>query len=186
MLLVSPKTDALQGAARRAAPYLGFHALTLGVVATVIGLLTLFKNHFVIAGLWDAAAHNQRSLDLQLLDGFIGPPIWYGPWTNTLGNIALFLPLGFLLYLLLFHRLRYPILGTFLIGAATSLGIEIAQFIFAAGYSDVDDLLTNSLGALFGAWVAARMGARSQLKTSTVILVISLGVLAAASAGQGY
>lgn len=186
MLLVSPKTDTLLGPARRAVPHLEFHALTLGVVAVVIGLLTLLKNHFVIAGLWDAAAHNQRSLDLRLFNGFIDSPVWYGPLTNTFGNIVLFLPLGFLLHLLISHRLRYPILGILLGGAAVSLCIEIAQFVFAAGYSDVDDLLTNSLGALIGAWLAARMGEQGRLWISAFTLMVSFAVLAAASMGRVF
>ncbi len=40
------------------------------------------------------SAHAVRSLDLQMFNGFDNPTIWYGPWTNTMGNVLLFMPLG--------------------------------------------------------------------------------------------
>lgn len=135
-------------------------AVGLGVVGSVVLALTLFKSQFVIGDLWDPVAHQQRSLDLQLFNGFVDPPIWYGPWTNSAGNILLFLPIGALLFPLLRTATRHPVLGAVLIGAAASLLIEAAQFVFAVGYSDVDDLLFNTLGAGLGAWWAARLARR--------------------------
>lgn len=132
-------------------------AVGLGVAGSVVLALTLFKSQFVIGDLWDPVAHQQRSLDLQLFNGFVDPPIWYGPWTNSAGNILLFLPLGASLFTLLRTATRYPILSTVLIGAAASLFIEVSQFVFAVGYTDVDDLLFNTLGAALGAWCAARL-----------------------------
>lgn len=130
-------------------------AVGLGVVGSVVLALTLFKSQFVIGDLWDPVAHQQRSLDLQLLNGFVNPSIWYGPWTNSAGNILLFLPLGALLFTLFRTVTRYPILSAVLIGAAASLFIEVSQFVFAVGYTDVDDLLFNTVGAGLGAWGAA-------------------------------
>lgn len=130
-------------------------AVGLGVMGSVVLALTLFKSQFVIGDLWDPVAHQQRSLDLQLFNGFVDPPIWYGPWTNSVGNILLFLPLGALLFALLRTVTRYPILSSVLIGAAASLFIEVSQFVFAVGYTDVDDLLFNTVGTGLGAWCAA-------------------------------
>lgn len=159
-------------------------ALTLGVHAPVIALVTLFKSRFEVAGLWDAAAHEQRSLDLELFNGFVAPAVWYGPWINTLGNVLLFIPLGFLLHLLFRHRLRHPLLGTFLAATAVSFGIEAAQFIFALGYSDVDDLLTNSLGAWLGALLATRVPRRGRRWLTVLTLLGSLAGLAVAGVGR--
>ncbi|MFF0831101.1 VanZ family protein [Brevibacillus sp. NPDC003359] len=67
---------------------------------------------------------------------------------NLVGNIAVFVPLGFLLPLLFvsfknMHRVFFLTLGA-------SLVIEMLQFLFALGSIDVDDLLLNGLGGLVG------------------------------------
>ena len=73
-------------------------------------------------------------------------------WLNVLLNIALFVPLGFLLPLLskLFRKWYAP-LGA---GFGVSLLIELTQLITGSGLCDVDDLFTNTLGAMLG-WCAA-------------------------------
>ena len=74
-------------------------------------------------------------------------------WLNVLLNIALFIPLGFLLPLLLSKLFRkwYAALGA---GFGVSLLIELSQFFTGRGMCDVDDLFTNTLGAMLG-WCAA-------------------------------
>ena len=74
-------------------------------------------------------------------------------WLNVLLNIALFVPLGFLLPLLLSKLFRkwYAALGA---GFGVSLLIELSQFFTGRGMCDVDDLFTNTLGAMLG-WCAA-------------------------------
>ena len=75
-------------------------------------------------------------------------------WLNVLLNIALFVPLGFLLPLLskLFRK-WYLSLGA---GFGASLLIELTQLLTARGMCDVDDLFTNTLGAMLG-WCAAML-----------------------------
>ena len=69
-------------------------------------------------------------------------------WLNVLLNIALFVPLGFLLPLLWKpFRKWYAALGA---GFGVSLLIELAQFFTGRGMCDVDDLFTNTLGAMLG------------------------------------
>lgn len=74
-------------------------------------------------------------------------------WLNVLLNITLFVPLGFLLPLLLSKLFRkwYAALGA---GFGVSLLIELSQFFTGRGMCDVDDLFTNTLGAMLG-WCAA-------------------------------
>ena len=80
---------------------------------------------------------------------------------NTLGNIALFLPLGILLPLL-FDRFR-SLRRVILLAAFLSLSIETIQF-FSAFFGnfrsvDIDDVLLNTLGACVGYaiwWLAGR------------------------------
>jgi glycopeptide antibiotics resistance protein len=66
---------------------------------------------------------------------------------GNLLNIALFLPLGFLLPLL-WPSWNRPI-GVLLFGFAFSLMIEASQLLNIR-FTDIDDVLLNSLGALLG------------------------------------
>lgn len=75
-------------------------------------------------------------------------------WLNVLLNIALFIPLGFLLPLLAKpFRKWYAALGA---SFGVSLLIELAQLFTGRGMCDVDDLFTNTLGAMLG-WCAAML-----------------------------
>jgi glycopeptide antibiotics resistance protein len=68
-------------------------------------------------------------------------------FNNVLGNIGLFIPLG--IYLQLFKREKRILTGIFLI-VIISLSVEILQFIFAIGATDIDDILLNCLGGIIG------------------------------------
>jgi len=65
---------------------------------------------------------------------------------NILGNIVLFIPLGMLLPTLTQKSGK----GTLIFGICTSAFIEIAQFIFGLGSTDIDDLIMNTVGVLIG------------------------------------
>lgn len=67
---------------------------------------------------------------------------------NVLGNVALFVPLGFLLPLLISKRQTF--LWQLLIGLLASVVIELCQYLFAARIFDVDDIVLNAAGAVFG------------------------------------
>ena len=63
------------------------------------------------------------------------------------GNIGWFFPFGFALPLLIKNMsLKKTIFLTFLF----SLFIEASQYIFAVGYSEIDDLILNTLGGALG------------------------------------
>ena len=64
---------------------------------------------------------------------------------NFFGNVVMFMPIGF------FVALLWKLSGAkvVLAGFLTSLFIEVTQ-LFLARNSDVDDLMLNTLGALFG------------------------------------
>jgi glycopeptide antibiotics resistance protein len=74
--------------------------------------------------------------------------------SNLVGNILLLLPLGFFLPTL-WTKLR-SFKRTLLIGILSSLSIETAQYIFAylglsiGRASDIDDVILNSIGVIFG------------------------------------
>ena len=69
-------------------------------------------------------------------------------WGNVLLNIAMFVPLGFLLPLMGKPFRRWFV--TIPAGFGISLGIELAQLALKRGICDVDDLFCNGLGAMIG------------------------------------
>lgn len=69
-------------------------------------------------------------------------------WANVLLNVAMFMPMGFLLPLL-GKRLR-KWYATIPVGFAASLAIELFQLAAGRGICDVDDLFCNVLGAVIG------------------------------------
>lgn len=84
---------------------------------------------------------------------------WFGPLFDYLGNMAFFLPIGVLLFILLEHH-RRAIGLVVVVGALTSATVEILQYVLALGHSDASDLLFNTLGALVGAVIARLAGRR--------------------------
>lgn len=73
--------------------------------------------------------------------------------TNTVLNVLLFVPLGF--FLPVFWERFLPFPRAVLFGFFTSLLIESLQ-IFTLRATDVNDLMTNTLGTLLG-WILARI-----------------------------
>ncbi len=71
--------------------------------------------------------------------------IWF---TNLFGNIIAFMPLGFLLPLLS-ERWKGAIKIT-IFSFFVSLTVETIQLVFHVGGFDVDDMILNTIGGLFG------------------------------------
>ena len=73
-------------------------------------------------------------------------------------NVLLFLPFGFLGGWA-FEAMRNVLCCTML-GAAVSVGIECLQLVTGRGFFQIDDILTNTLGAFLGSlvfWLLRRM-----------------------------
>lgn len=64
----------------------------------------------------------------------------------ALGNVAWFVPFGFLVP----RMKKVSLLQTALLAFLLSLSIEILQFAFANGVTETDDLILNTLGAVLG------------------------------------
>ena len=69
-------------------------------------------------------------------------------WLNVFLNIGLFVPFGCLLPIVLRWARSWH--GMLICGFLTSLGIESVQLLLNRGIFDVDDLFTNTLGAMLG------------------------------------
>ena len=67
---------------------------------------------------------------------------------NFLGNILLFIPIGFLMCSI--RKTPHHKILTFFSGFFLSVSIEAAQFIFHSGQSDIDDIIFNTVGILLG------------------------------------
>jgi len=67
-------------------------------------------------------------------------------------NVVVFVPLGFLLSCVS-QKLKWWMV--LLIGFGISLSIELLQFVFKRGFSEVDDLTHNTLGCLIGIMIVA-------------------------------
>lgn len=118
------------------------------IIAAVL-VFTVGKAYFSVPGVWSAENHQVQELRLEPLSSFKYYNVWWGPWLNLIGNIALFVPVGWVAFLIF-----GGIWPATLAGLAFSFLIEVAQYVLAAGYSDVDDLLFNTLGTLLGAMAA--------------------------------
>ncbi|MEV4600643.1 VanZ family protein [Amycolatopsis sp. NPDC049253] len=79
---------------------------------------------------------------------------------NNLGNIALFVPLGFLAHVV--TRRKAAVVAA---SAGLSLAIETVQY-FIGRSADVDDVLLNTLGAALGLVLATRVAAKAQVPSA--------------------
>jgi len=95
---------------------------------------------------------SRAGIDLQLFGT-------WGQWAQSkayfLENILLFIPFGFCLPIV-WRRMRNPFFLALAAGAVSVL-IELSQYITGRGYCQIDDVVTNSFGALIGCliyWMA--------------------------------
>ncbi|MCI8838294.1 MAG: VanZ family protein [Hungatella sp.] len=73
---------------------------------------------------------------------------WKAVVLNLGGNVVGFMPFGFILPVV--SRRGRTWYNTFLLGFFLSLCIESTQLVFKVGSFDVDDLLLNTVGGIFG------------------------------------
>ncbi|HIW95224.1 MAG TPA: VanZ family protein [Candidatus Corynebacterium gallistercoris] len=166
--------------------------LALAVYTAVMVSLVMLKSFYRIGYLWDPANQRRRGVSLQPL-AELGGGTWFGPLFSYGGNVAFFVPFGVLVYVLLWNQRRWGervrgersrlIVVNTLIGMATSVAMEAAQYVFALGHTDIDDLLFNTLGAAVGAGFAALCGPRWH--KVWVWLALAVGVVFAVLVGLG-
>ncbi len=133
--------------------------MALVAYGAVVAALTMLKAFFVIGMLWRPEAQRNRSMEWEPFALYRNSTTWFGPLFDYLGNMAFFIPLGVLLFIVLEHHRRATALVV-VVGALTSGTVETLQYVFALGHSDVSDLMFNVLGALVGATIARLAGRR--------------------------
>lgn len=82
-------------------------------------------------------------------------------------NVIVFIPIGMILGSLL--RVKGSCLVVLLIGCSISVTIEALQFCFMRGFSEVDDVMHNTLGCVLGYILV--LGARFVVKGSRLRVV---------------
>ena len=87
-----------------------------------------------------------------------GIPTWFGyHHLEFTANIVMFVPLGFLITLLLTQRLWWLAL---IICPAISISIELTQAAFlAARFATVSDVVSNTIGAILGIFIGVLLRA---------------------------
>lgn len=83
-------------------------------------------------------------------------------------NVLLFAPLGLLLA---FSSSRLNWRAPFIIGLGISISIEMIQFLFKTGFSEVDDIIHNTLGCMigYGLYSLIRFGYRKFFKRRVAV-----------------
>jgi hypothetical protein len=76
----------------------------------------------------------------------------YDPAKHFVQNLAMFVPVGFLLFLAHQRKLGSPVL-VFSFGLSISVLIETIQLLGGFGSCDVDDMISNTVGALAGVFL---------------------------------
>ena len=148
--------------------------VALVAYCAIIVSLTMLKAFFVIGLLWIPENQRVRGLSLIPLNDLWESSSLFTQVFGYGGNFAFFVPFGVLFYLLC-GRIGL----TTLFGAGFSLLIEISQYLFQLGFSDIDDFLFNTLGAAAGAWIATWAGPRARWLwiALTAVLVVVFAAL---------
>ncbi len=93
---------------------------------------------------------------------------------NLLGNILLFVPMGvYFEYFRRCYRDKKNILISFFSVMLVSVAVEITQYIFGLGVTDVDDVILNTIGGLIGIIVLRIFFAIFKDKIRTAIIIAS-------------
>lgn len=100
---------------------------------------------------------------------------------NLIGNIALLIPIGFLVPCIN-QKLNWK--NSLFIAIISGLTIEMMQVVLGVGIFDIDDILLNTLGVMIGYWaflIFARWlrskNFRAIIAVTTIIIIVSASAL---------
>lgn len=87
---------------------------------------------------------------------------------EVIENIIIFIPFGLYLKTLNIHNSR-----TIFLGFLLSLSLELSQYIFGIGASDITDLITNTIGVIIGVGIYQLLKKLFKDKTNKIILALA-------------
>jgi glycopeptide antibiotics resistance protein len=127
-----------------------FIAFTAFAVYIIILLrLAVFRDDFLSYGLFRHGTFNIVPLAAYLK--LYSTHAYYFMFIQFAGNIGWFIPFGFLLP---FITVRFGTLKPILLfGFLLSFIIELSQFAFGTGVTELDDLILNTFGVAVGFWL---------------------------------
>lgn len=123
-----------------------FMTLLFWIYVIVLLRFTVFRDDFSLSHIMV-----NGKLNLELFTAYIpflrGGFIWLFIYLFV-GNIVWFIPLG---VYLVWKEPGRTVWRAVLIGLLLSIAIEVSQYIFGVGVTEVDDLVLNTAGTLIGA-----------------------------------
>lgn len=129
-------------------------------ISFILYLVILFRITVFRAGFSFENLLKNGTINITLFQGYI-PILEGGNWFRFIylfvGNIIWFVPFGAYLQFRQHQRKVEKIGAIVLLGFFLSLIIESLQYVFGTGYSEIDDLILNTLGALIGALLCKRI-----------------------------
>ena len=75
---------------------------------------------------------------------------WHDLLVQNIMNVLVFVPIGFLMGGAFKNVKGWTV---FWGGLCLSVGIEASQFVFSRGFSEIDDVIHNTLGTMIGFWI---------------------------------
>lgn len=131
--------------------------LMLVAVTVGIALATLWLSGKAYTKVDPVPFHDLRVLKDRLAEGPVPVPTFVALVSPMILNLLLFLPWGFLVFVLL-DRPDRPVPQTYLLtlvlAVGMSLAVEATQYFLPTRVTDVNDVIFNALGALLGALLA--------------------------------
>lgn len=97
-------------------------------------------------------------------------------FSNTVGNIAVFLPLGYLLPIL--TRKINNLYKVFIVSISISILFESLQYVFYLGTLDIDDVILNTTGGVIGYIIYYFIKKLMKTRKSTYIASVILSFIA--------
>lgn len=128
---------------------------TILLISTII--LILFFT-FIVRETFEVRCVGSRGLMLipfrELYSLFTAPNHSFYFWQIVL-NILLFIPFGFILScnLYMYRRAQHLFLQILLSGLFVSVSVELLQYLTSRGFTEIDDVINNTAGAMIG-WLA--------------------------------
>ena len=106
--------------------------------------MTVFRNGFVDSDVFSNGSLNLVPFSdlIRIANNDMGVFVYL-----ALGNIVVFMPFGFFIA---WYEKNVGLAVVTLWGFFLSLGIELSQYVFGTGVTEIDDIILNTLGCLLG------------------------------------
>lgn len=116
-----------------------------------IGYFILLANLLFVSGRYGSLSKRVSLIPFKTISSYLESIYYYKSYAaiiNIVGNIVLFIPIGFIISIYIKNKLLDLIILLLI-----SISIEILQFIMALGVTDIDDVILNFSGELIGAFI---------------------------------